>query len=181
MPERVRPWPEIYDTLNLDRHNSQAWNEIAARVRPWVWSGLRGFDEGIREDAVQDTCTRAFANFDDAHGRNTFSGFVYACFMSARRDILLHKPPRTTDIDEVSGVLLAPEQIGMERDDRQAIHDCINGLQEDDRELVTLCCFEEYKPHELTRRLGKNANAIRVQLHRARKQLRWCLRQKLNL
>jgi RNA polymerase sigma-70 factor (ECF subfamily) len=53
-----------------------------------------------------------------------------------------------------------------------ALHEALGSLGPDARELLTLTAWEALTPAEIARMTGETAGSVRVQLHRARGQLR---------
>lgn len=179
MPERVSPWPRFYDALKADRLDAETWTEIAARLRYLARRGLYRFGEDIVEEAAQDACMRVFVGFDRARGRETFEGFVYGCYMSARNAVLTHEDRPLEPLDDVDETDATPLGGGLEVDERAALIHCLAELPETHRDLVRLVYLNGYRPSQLTDRFSKTANALRVRLHRALCALRCCIRKTL--
>jgi len=63
---------------------------------------------------------------------------------------------------------------------RRALADCLDTLPQHVRELVRMRYFDARAPRQIAERVGKEAGAIRIALHRARNTLAQCLQSKLS-
>ncbi|MEM9612005.1 MAG: RNA polymerase sigma factor [Actinomycetota bacterium] len=73
----------------------------------------------------------------------------------------LHHDPLTAAVAEVDLELPDPE-----------LHDALDRLSFDDREILRLVTWEEMSHAEIAETLGCSVNAVGIRLHRARKRLR---------
>jgi RNA polymerase sigma-70 factor (ECF subfamily) len=87
--------------------------------------------------------------------------------------------PLSSDEGSSSGSI-DPHIIAEQKDDMRSIHHMISKLPEQQKIIVQLRDIEQYEFEEIAEITGMNLNAIRVNLSRARKQLRQYLIQQHN-
>jgi RNA polymerase sigma factor (sigma-70 family) len=70
------------------------------------------------------------------------------------------------------GVVADPSTLHEHRTESRRVHEALDQLSAEDRELVTLIAWEGLTPAQAATALGLSAGAARVRLHRARTRLR---------
>lgn len=74
-------------------------------------------------------------------------------------------------VDRLAGELRAAEPRTPTDDRAERLRSALSELSERDREIVTLTAWEDLTPREIAKVMATSPNAVRIRLHRARKQL----------
>jgi RNA polymerase sigma factor (sigma-70 family) len=96
-------WQQIYARLLLNQDDFTAYEALWRRVSRWA-DRQSGAPLGIhehREDVVAETCAATILGLDHAYGAETFSGFVFGQFLTARRRYLRFTRLMTVGLDDL--------------------------------------------------------------------------------
>jgi RNA polymerase sigma-70 factor (ECF subfamily) len=107
-------------------------------------------------------------------GNGTFKSWLYQMARNLHADHCKHKQ-RITEVVKNTGVL--PEEVAdregsYEEQDYERLNQALRGLGPVDRELIVLSRYEGLKYAEIARMKNVSLGAIKVQVHRALKELR---------
>ena len=161
------------------RHFPGFYRSNVKRIYRFVYYRVRGSKE-VAEDLTQDIFLKAFAAFGTFDPEISESSWL---FTIARNHIINHiqKQRPGTSLDEIENTVWDREpwdERMAARHDHGRMLDALHQLPEDDRELVRMRHLEGWSYDELAETTGKNTGALRVQVHRALKELRRILKQK---
>ncbi len=129
-------------------------------------------DHHMAQDVCQETFLRAWLKLKTLTEPSAFPGWIST---TARRTCLnaLEKRHRRMELGEDEVVLgnLNPTLPESFDPSRRILEEAILRLPLRDREIVTLCYFDQLEPAEVARVLEIPPGTVRVYLHRARKRL----------
>ena len=136
----------------------------------------------IREDAeevAQDVFIKAYKALGDFKGQSKFSTWLYTVTTTTCISFLRKKklPTHSLDNDQVFEVADSVDS-GMRANQIEQksrvnmVNEAIRMLGPDDAQILTLFYKGEQTLEEIAKILGKETNAIKVQLHRARARLK---------
>jgi DNA-directed RNA polymerase specialized sigma24 family protein len=120
---RVLEWEEIYGVLRASPNDAIAWHSLRWRVQGMA-AAIRDLGRHAVEDVVEDTCSRVVLDIDSAYGPDTFAGFVFGHFRTAKRSALAAPVTVTLEDGGVAGV----EAGGPDPDDVLLLRDCLERL-----------------------------------------------------
>ncbi|HEX6333967.1 MAG TPA: sigma-70 family RNA polymerase sigma factor [Flavisolibacter sp.] len=161
--------------------DTQAFSILVDRYRSFVFTiSLRYL--AAREDAeevAQDVFIKAYRSLADFRGASKFSTWLYTITTTSCLTALRRKKLEVQSLDK-DHVFEAAESVdsGMsanqvERKSRiQMVNEAIAMLSPDDANIITLFYKGEQSLEEIAQILGKETNAVKVQLHRARTRLK---------
>lgn len=161
--------------------NTAAYAELVERYRSFVFTiALRYISS--REDAEevsQDIFVKAFRSLADFKGASKFSTWLYTITTTTCLSFLRKKKLAVHSLDN-ENVFAAAENVdgGMsanqvEQKSRvQMVNEAIRMLSPDDAQVITLFYKGEQTLEEIAQVMGKEPNAVKVQLHRARTRLK---------
>jgi RNA polymerase sigma-70 factor (ECF subfamily) len=165
--ERVRRGDVALFEVLMRRHNRKLYRAVR--------SVLRNEDE--IEDVMQQAYVSAFQHLDQFAERSSFSTWlirigVNEALARLRRDRRF--------VDDAGGDVVAerrshergPEARAADGELRRALEDAIDGLAPAYRTVFVLREIEDVSTEETADVLGLSVEAVKVRLHRARKQLR---------
>ncbi|MDQ3278096.1 MAG: sigma-70 family RNA polymerase sigma factor [Bacteroidota bacterium] len=158
-----------------------AYAELVERYKAFVFTIVLRYISS-REDAEevsQDIFVKAFRSLADFKGASKFSTWLYtitttSCLTFLRKKKLevhsLDNEKVFAAADNIDGGLSANQ---IEQKSRVAmVNEAIKMLSPDDAQIITLFYKGEQTLEEIARILGKEPNAVKVQLHRARTRLK---------
>lgn len=137
------------------------------------------------EEVAQDTFIKVFKSLSKFKGDSKFSTWIYRITYNSCLDVLkkYKQEYSTVVLDEFSERELATLDNAFdalaEKEQRQAIDDCLDRLPKEDSFLLTLYYFEEQSLDEISKIIGLTANNVKVKLFRSRKKLASLLKEKL--
>lgn len=129
------------------------------------------------EEVAQDTFIKVFKSLSKFKGDSKFSTWIYRITYNSCLDVLkkYKQEYSTVVLDEFSERELATLDNAFdalaEKEQRQAIDDCLDRLPKEDSFLLTLYYFEEQSLDEISKIVGLTANNVKVKLFRGRKKL----------
>jgi RNA polymerase sigma-70 factor (ECF subfamily) len=160
---------------------SAAYAELVDRYKAFVFTIVLRYISS-REDAEevsQDIFVKAFRSLADFKGASKFSTWLYTITTTSCLTFLRKKKLDVQSLDNEK-VFAAADNIdgGMsanqvEQKSRVAmVNEAIKMLSPDDAQIITLFYKGEQSLEEIAKILGKEQNAVKVQLHRARTRLK---------
>lgn len=164
--------------------SADAYRELVERFEKPVLSliGRMVGDLALAEDLAQESFVRAFSRLSSFDAERKFSSWLFKIAHNRALDHLRLKRPTTVPL-EPSGddgatfeVLEAPAETGPHRRAESAqladaIESALGALRENYRRILILRFQAGLKYHEIAETTGLSMAAVKVQLHRARKQL----------
>ena len=161
--------------------NTALYAELVERYRNFVFTIVLRYINS-REDAeevAQDIFVKAYRSLADFKGASKFSTWLYTITTTTCITFLRKKKLEVHSLDNEK-VFAAADNIdgGMsanqvEQKNRAAmVNEAIKMLSPDDAQVITLFYKGEQTLEEIAQILGKETNAVKVQLHRARTRLK---------
>ena len=161
--------------------DQQAYALLVDRYRNFVFTiSLRYIKN--REDAeevAQDVFIKAFRSLADFRGQSKFSTWLYTVTTTSCLSFLRKKKVEVQSLDDehvfagadnIDGGLNANQ---VEQKSRVAmVNEAIKLLSADDAQVISLFYKGEQTLEEIAQIMGKEVNAVKVQLHRARGRLK---------
>jgi RNA polymerase sigma-70 factor, ECF subfamily len=133
-------------------------------------------DANEAEDLVQETYSKALRGFSSFQTGTNFRAWIFRIlrnsFLTSRTGL---KTKVALDDDAVEAIPSAqptPEQVLVERANREMLRDALARLPVPHREILLLCEVEEMSYEEIAQVLGIPAGTVMSRLHRSRKALR---------
>jgi RNA polymerase sigma-70 factor (ECF subfamily) len=131
------------------------------------------------EEVAQDVFVKAYRALADFKGTSKFSTWLYTIATTTSISALRKKKLEVQSLDNEK-VFETAEHIdgGMKADTIEQksravmVHQAIQLLSPDDAQVITLFYKGEQTLEEMAQVMGKEVNAVKVQLHRARTRLR---------
>jgi RNA polymerase sigma factor (sigma-70 family) len=166
--------------LVLRGHTAQ-YAELVERYRNFVFTIVLRYISN-REDAeevAQDIFVKAFRSLADFKGASKFSTWLYTITTTSCLTFLRKKKLDVQSLDNES-VFAAAENLDgglsankIEQKNRvEMVNSAIKMLSLDDAQVITLFYKGEQTLEEIAQIMGKEPNAVKVQLHRARTRLK---------
>lgn len=137
------------------------------------------------EEISQDTFIKVFKSLQTFKGESKFSTWIYKVTYYTCLDRLKKnkKESYTILIDDFSEHLVKTVDNALnileEKEQKQAIRNCIDLLSIEEGFIITLYYFDDQNLEEIAEILGTNANNIKVKLFRIRKKLAVILKRQL--
>ncbi|MNQ71613.1 ECF RNA polymerase sigma factor SigW [compost metagenome] len=137
------------------------------------------------EEVSQDVFVKVFKSLSKFKGDSKFSTWIYRITYNSCLDTLkkykqeYHIIP--VDVYTEHQVMIIDNAFDalVEKEQRQAIEDCLYRLPSEDSFLLTLYYFEGQSLDEISKILGLTANNVKVKLFRSRKKLTSILKQRV--
>jgi len=162
-PVGILAWSEIYSRLLRDRDDHEAFLALQRRVARWAHRQLNS-PALLREqcdDVVADTCAAVVLGLAQAYGAETFSGFVYGHFLSARRRYLRFSRMELVPLDDLQ--MAGYTEVEPHADELALLRRCLVGLTPRERRAVELRYFDDVSSREIASALGvTETNARRI-------------------
>ncbi|MBG0780880.1 MAG: sigma-70 family RNA polymerase sigma factor [Bacteroidales bacterium] len=140
-------------------------------------------DHQEAEDAVQETYLKLWKMRKSLHHYNSKEALAMTMTKNYCLDQLKAKRRTTlslSDDEQNSSNLPDPHKLAELKDEALKINYLINALPEQQKIIIQLRDLEQYEFEEIATITGMNLNAVRVNLSRARKQIRKQLIQQHN-
>lgn len=168
--------------------NIDAFNDVVLEYQNYIYTityRIMG-DSNSASDATQDAFITAFRKLDSYRGGN-FRAWLARIATNTCYDELRKRKRRPQDyLEELSGSEFYdeppipadtpnPEQEAQRRDLNQALQDCINALNDDQRMVVVLSDVSGYAYQEIADQVGASLGTVKSRLSRARLSIRRCL------
>lgn len=161
--------------------NSAAYASLVQRYQNFVFTIVLRYVKS-REDAqevAQDVFVKAYRSLSDFKGASKFSTWLYTIATTTSITALRKKKLEVQSLDNEQVFERADHMdSGMnantiEQKSRVAmVNNAIQLLNPDDAQVITLFYKGEQTLEEIAQVMGKEVNAVKVQLHRARTRLK---------
>lgn len=161
------------------RHFPTFYRSNVKRVYRFLYYRLAGNKERA-EDLTQDVFLKALAAFDSYDPEISEVSWIITI---ARNHLInqLQKDRPTIDVDELEETLWdrndLAEAMRLSFDERRLLQ-AITQLPSEDAEVVRLKYLEGWSYEEIAQKMKKTAGSLRIQAHRALKELKRILKQK---
>ena len=161
--------------------DQQSWGQFEdmfARTRAPVLGYLlrRTVDAADAADLLAEVYLIAWRRRDDVPAGDQARLWLYGV---ARRVLANHHRRQLTQrrlTDRLAAQLTAAlDEWGDQRSEAAAVRAAVAKLPDDDREVIELAAYEGLSPTQIALVTGRSPGAVRVRLHRARRQLRVAL------
>jgi len=148
------------------------------RLRRFVVKLVNDADEA--ENIVQETFTEAYRQIEDFRGESSVSTWLFSIAKhlayghlrkTDRHNYLEHETIEFLQIDQDETTTATEEEVELS-ERKRIVHDALQELPEHYRRVVELRDLEEKSTTETAEQLELTEVNVRVRLHRARKQLR---------
>jgi RNA polymerase sigma-70 factor, ECF subfamily len=135
------------------------------------------------EDAAQEAFVRAYIHLDTYNPRFRFYTWLAAitshyCYRLMRKRYLLRLPAESYELRSAAFVEDGPELALLLRERDAEVHALLAALPERSRELLILRHWHALSYDEIAAAKGQSLAAVKSQLHRARRQLARCMRER---
>lgn len=161
--------------------HTQAYAVLVDRYRNYVFTIVLRYVKS-REDAEevsQNIFIKAYRSLPDFKGTAKFSTWLYTIVTTSCITFLRKKKPEVQSLDNEKVFEVADSlgsgmgANGVEQKSRiEMVNKAIALLSPDDAQVITLFYKGEQSLEEIAQVLGKEPNAVKVQLHRARTRLK---------
>lgn len=172
--------PDPANPSQLVAFFTRQWLDAEPTVSAFIFSSVRDFHAA--EDLIQTVAVDAAAAIESYDRSRPFGPWIMGI---ARNRVLKHyrtvaADALTFDAATLQSIADAHESITDEVDDRRrSLRLCIAELTDRAREVVKLRYEDDLAAAAIAERLGLNANAVYVTLHRARQTLADCIERRL--
>jgi RNA polymerase sigma factor (sigma-70 family) len=156
-------WDELYVRLYRDPDDHVAFAALIRRVARWAERQLRTPNvlRELSEDVIAETCAAVILNLHRAYGAETFAGFVFGQFLTARRRYLRFLRLECVPVDDVQVAQI--DERGPNSDELALLDRCLLELQPRERRAVELRYYGEASSREIAEALGvTETNARRI-------------------
>ena len=180
----LRMQPEPFDTdiiSQVVKGDHNAYATLVERYQNYVFTIVLRYVKS-REDAeevAQDVFVKAYRSLADFKGNSKFSTWLYTITTTTSITFLRKKKLEIQSLDNEhvferadtidSG--MSANQIE-QKSKVNMVNEAIKMLNPDDAQIITLFYKGEQTLEEVAQILGKETNAVKVQLHRARGRLK---------
>jgi len=153
------------------------FNELFDRHYARVFRLCKGYfngNEALASDSAQEVFIKIWESLDSFRGESTIGTWIYrisvnTCLLYLRRQST-KKEKATTAFPSI-----ATEQYAFEEEEKlQKMYGCIKKLEEKDK-MITLMMLEGISYQEIAEVLGTTEEALRVRIHRIKKNLTQCV------
>jgi len=174
--------PEDMEIISrILKGDQQAYSVLVERYRNFVFTLVLRYINS-REDAeevAQDVFVKAYRALADFKGNSKFSTWLYTVATTTSITFLRKKKLEVQSLDnekifEVADNIdggMSANQIE-QKSKVSMVNQAIKMLNSDDAHIITLFYKGEQNLDEIAAILGKESNAVKVQLHRARGRLK---------
>jgi RNA polymerase sigma-70 factor (ECF subfamily) len=161
------------------RHFTAFYRANIKRVYRYIYFRVGGKKE-LAEDLTQDVFLKALQAFESYDPAISQTSWILTI---ARNHLInqLEKMRPQVSLEEVENVLSGSLDLFEDaclRHDEKRLLQAIQTLEEDDASLIRLKYLEGWQYEEIAEITGKTSGTLRVQAHRALKQLKKALKQK---
>lgn len=155
----------------------QIYNLFLKQVFRYLYFSVRNFE--LAQDLTQVTffkAWRALPNFSIS--RASFRTYLFTIARNLAIDEVRKKKEIPLEFISEYPSNEDPEENFYKEEIKQLVHQALDRLEKDEKELVILRFFEEFEYGEIAKTLGKKEGAIRVSLHRILKKLNQIIKEK---
>lgn len=173
------PSVDAYEIPVRGRTFESLWEEHGASLSSFLMDrGVRDRDE--REEYIQETYVRAFANFDSLQDAGAFRGWICTIAANAVTDVARKKARRGVALQSLSyqpepvdsGRFGSPPPvIAIRNEERQSVVDAVDSLQDIYARAIRLRYFELLSMEEIAECENVPMGTVKRRLHTGRKIL----------
>jgi RNA polymerase sigma factor (sigma-70 family) len=153
------------------------FNELFDKHYAKVFRLCKGYfngSEALASDSAQEVFIKIWESLDSFRGKSNVSSWIYRISVNT---CLLNLRKQSTKKEKATTVFppIAAEQYSFEEEDRlQKMYACIQKLEEKDK-MTTLMMLEGISYQEISEVVGITQEALRVRIHRIKKNLTQCV------
>ncbi len=161
--------------------NTQAYAQLVERYQNFVFTLVLRYVKS-REDAeelAQDVFVKAYRSLADFKGASKFSTWLYTIAVTTCLSFLRKKKIELQSLDDDRVFAVADNIDGgisanqvEQKSKQRMVNEAINLLSPDDAQVIRLFYKGEQTLEEIAQIMGKEPNAAKVQLYRARMRLK---------
>lgn len=130
----------------------------------------------VAEDLTEETFVKLLMKKPKHKNTASFKTWLYTIGRNTALDWMRKNPHgREIPIDEIMNVAAEEEQflqLYIKDEEKRAVHDALESINPDYRNVLTLFYFENFTVEEISKILKKSKKNTSVLLHRARKSLK---------
>lgn len=156
---------------------TEYYNDYFEKIYNYIFFRV-GQNRTLAEEFTQDVFLKALENFDSFDQNSNFATWIYRIAHNHVIDHYRRKKLEKTDLEKVENTLAASksasETFVRETETKMQmghVNKAMESLNDMQRELITLRYINEYEIEEVAQVLGKDANYVRVNIHRALQKL----------
>lgn len=175
---------------NVLKGQTQYYREIIDRYSPMVFHVVRGFikDEDEVEELAQQIFVKTYEKLDSFDGKSKFSSWLYMIAKNHCRDYVKNirrKNRRFSEMDSRE-LQLQADMINEETPDQNIIKDewgqmlekALGKINPENAEVFLMKYRDEMSYKAISKRLNVTVSALKVRVHRARKELKQVMEYK---
>lgn len=173
--------PNINASPDLTEELTLRWTQAQPIVTSYITSVIRDFNNV--EDVVQEVAVAIARGYADSDRTRPFVPWALGIARHKVADYQRKhfRSKQVFDSDLLETIEQGHQDIESEAQEmRRALDLCVGRLQERGRMLIQLRYGHSLKPAQIAERVGMTANAVGVVLHRVRKSLSECIRDRLS-
>ncbi|HAA11887.1 MAG TPA: RNA polymerase subunit sigma [Cytophagales bacterium] len=149
----------------FDRYQSPIYNYLVKQCR----------DRELAADLCQSVFERVIKYRRSFHADRSFKSWIYQIARNLLKDHWKKNQALVsdyTDLNEIEGKMQDGQALAEERERNEALYEVMDQLSEERKELLVLSKFQGLKYEEISEITGMSVAAIKVNIHRAVKQMR---------
>lgn len=135
-------------------------------------------DRSVVEDLFQETSLVLWQKYGEYDPARSFGAWARGIAANKILQERARKVPLAFSPAAIRGILEAFDRAEPEREDPEALRDCVKRLPERSRRLLALRYESALKLGDIARRVGSTLDAVHKTLSRVREALEDCLRRK---
>lgn len=162
--------------------NRDQFRVLVDRYSPMVFHLVRGFEQNEQDvkDLAQEIFVKAYERLSSFGGTAKFSSWLYSIAMNHCRDYAKNVRRKNKRFSEMENYEVeagmepqeAADQKLLREESQQRLKDAIEQLQPDYAEPLLLKYQDGLTYEAMSRRLGVTVSALKVRVHRARKEVK---------
>lgn len=138
----------------------------------FVWRSARrlGVPEASTDDVVQDVFMTVYRRFDEFEGRSLLRTWIFGILRHTVRDLQRSQRRKPTEAlsHEPESREGAPDEAAAQRQGTRLLHEVLQSLDQDQREIFVLAELEQMSAPEIGLALEMNVNTVYSRLRAAR-------------
>jgi RNA polymerase sigma-70 factor (ECF subfamily) len=155
------------------RQTTLSFTAIYEDYFAFVWRTARrlGVDEAAVDDAVQDVFLVVHRRLGDFEGRSSVKSWLFGITRRVAKDHRRRRDRKDRGKVEAKGLVskqISPREQAANAEARQVLHQFLNSLDEDKREVFVLAELEQLSAPEIAEATGANVNTVYSRLRVAR-------------
>lgn len=150
----------------------QFYKDNLDRIYRYVFFRV-GHNEDVTQDLVSEIFMKTLKNFHKYDPEISKSAWIYRIAHNHLANYFRDKKPQV-DVEDVKYSLVGEDgrETIIETEEQLLLTEALDGLDVEDRQLVTLKYIQGYSYKEMGEIIGKTSDALKVATHRAVKKLR---------